>query len=133
MDTIFWPLEAGSIVLSNRIVMAPLTRCRAGEAHMPNPLMAEYYAQRASAGLIIAEATMAIAGNSAFWKEPGIYSEAQVAAWRQVTDAVHARGGKIVLQIWHGGRACHPLLNGGITPVAPSELAIVAHFSDSTG
>ena len=125
MDTIFWPLEAGSIVLSNRIVMAPLTRCRAGEAHMPNPLMAEYYAQRASAGLIIAEATMAIAGNSAFWKEPGIYSEAQVAAWRQVTDAVHARGGKIVLQIWHGGRACHPLLNGGITPVAPSELAIV--------
>jgi len=125
MDTIFWPLEAGSIVLNNRIVMAPLTRCRAGESHMPNALMAEYYAQRATAGLIVAEATMAIAGNSAFGKEPGIYSPAQIAAWRLTTDAVHARGGKIVLQIWHGGRACHPLLNGGITPVAPSALAIV--------
>jgi N-ethylmaleimide reductase len=87
--------------------------------------MAEYYAQRASAGLIIAEATMAIEGNSAFWMEPGIYSSAQVAGWKITTDAVHAAGGKIFLQIWHGGRACHPLLNNGRQPVAPSPIAIV--------
>jgi N-ethylmaleimide reductase len=72
----------------------------------------------------VAEATMAIEGNSAFWMEPGIYSAEQITGWKQVTDAVHAAGGKIVLQIWHGGRACHPLLNGGAQPVAPSPLAI---------
>jgi N-ethylmaleimide reductase len=87
--------------------------------------MAEYYAQRASAGLIVAEATMSMQGNSAFWMEPGIYSEAQVAGWKEVTAAVHAAGGRIVLQLWHGGRACHPLLNGGAQPVAPSPIAIV--------
>jgi N-ethylmaleimide reductase len=70
--------------------------------------MAEHYAQRASAGLLIAEATMAVEGNSAFWREPGIYGPAQVAGWKLVTDAVHAAGGRIFLQIWHGGRACHP-------------------------
>ena len=124
MNALFWPLEAGSIVLPNRVVMAPLTRCRAEAGHVPGPLMAEYYAQRASAGLIVAEATMAMAGNSAFWKEPGIHSEAQIAGWRAVSDAVHARGGRIVLQIWHGGRACHPLLNDGAVPVAPSAIPI---------
>jgi N-ethylmaleimide reductase len=87
--------------------------------------MAEHYSQRASAGLIIAEATMAIEGNSSFWMEPGIYSDAQVAGWKLTTDAVHAAGGRIFLQIWHGGRACHPLLNGGNQPVAPSPLPIV--------
>jgi N-ethylmaleimide reductase len=87
--------------------------------------MAEYYSQRASAGLIIAEATMAMAGNSAFWREPGIYSQEQVTGWRKTTDAVHAAGGKIFLQIWHGGRACHPLLNNGAQPVAPSAVAII--------
>jgi N-ethylmaleimide reductase len=86
--------------------------------------MAEYYAQRASAGLIIAEATMVMEGNSSFWMEPGIYSDAQVKGWKAVTDAVHAKGGQIVLQLWHGGRACHPLLNGGAQPVAPSALPI---------
>jgi N-ethylmaleimide reductase len=86
--------------------------------------MAEHYAQRASAGLIIAEATMAMGGNSAFWMEPGIYSEAQIAGWKLVTDAVHKADGRIFLQIWHGGRACHPLLNGGAQPVAPSAIAI---------
>ncbi len=104
--------------------MAPLTRCRAGDEHIPNALMAEYYAQRASAGLIIAEATMATEGNSAFWKEPGIYSAEQIAGWQRVTDAVHAADGRIFLQIWHGGRACHPLLNRGAQPVAPSPIAI---------
>ena len=118
------PLQAGALELSNRVLMAPLTRCRADAEHNPTPIMAEYYAQRAGAGLIIAEATMVQEGNSAFWMEPGIYSEAQVRGWQAVTKAVHARGGRIVLQLWHGGRACHPLLNGGAQPVAPSALAI---------
>jgi N-ethylmaleimide reductase len=87
--------------------------------------MVEYYAQRASAGLIIAEATMAIEGHSAFGgREPGIYSVAQVNAWKKVTDAVHAKGGRIVLQLWHGGRACHSFFNQGAQPVAPSPLRI---------
>jgi N-ethylmaleimide reductase len=118
------PLQAGALRLPNRILMAPLTRCRADDEHVPTALMAEYYAQRASAGLIIAEATMAMPGCSAFWHEPGIHSEAQVEGWRQVTDAVHSAGGRIALQIWHGGRACHPALNGGREAVAPSAIAI---------
>ncbi|HBJ87497.1 MAG TPA: alkene reductase [Verrucomicrobiales bacterium] len=124
MSSLFTPLQAGALKLPNRILMAPLTRCRADADHNPMPLMAEYYAQRASAGLIIAEATMVMEGNSSFWMEPGIYSEAQVQGWKAVTDAVHAKGGQIVLQLWHGGRACHPLLNGGAQPVAPSAIPI---------
>ena len=124
MPTLFDPLTIGTLTLSNRIIMAPLTRCRAEDDHVPGDIMVKHYAQRASAGLIIAEATMAMAGNSAFWREPGIYSTAQVAGWKKVTDAVHEKGGKIFLQIWHGGRACHPLLNGGQQPVAPSALRI---------
>ncbi len=124
MTTLFSPLQLGASTVPNRIFMAPLTRCRASAEHLPNALMAEYYAQRANAGLIVAEATMAIEGNSAFWREPGIYSAAQVAAWQLTTAAVHAAGGRIFLQIWHGGRACHPLLNYGAQPVAPSPIAI---------
>ncbi len=124
MQALFETLQMGANTLKNRIIMAPLTRCRAGEEHIPNELMAEYYAQRASAGLLIAEATMVMEGNSSFWMEPGIYSDAQVAGWQKVTDAVHAAGGKIFLQLWHGGRACHPLLNNGREPVAPSPIAI---------
>lgn len=124
MQALFSPLEAGELNLPNRILMAPLTRCRAEDGHIPGELMATHYAQRASAGLIIAEATMVMAGASSFWKEPGIYSEAQIAGWRGVTDAVHAAGGRIVLQLWHGGRTCHPLLNDGRVPVAPSAIAI---------
>jgi N-ethylmaleimide reductase len=123
-EALFSPLKLGALTLPNRILMAPLTRCRAEDGHVPGPLMAEYYAQRASAGLIIAEATMAMEGNSAFWREPGVYSQAQVEGWKRVTDAVHAKGGRMALQIWHGGRACHPLLNDGATPVAPSPIAI---------
>ena len=122
--SLFTPLQAGSLTIPNRMLMAPLTRCRAEADHVPGDLMAEYYSQRASAGLIIAEATMAMEGNSSFWMEPGIYSEAQVAGWRKTTDAVHAAGGLIFLQIWHGGRSCHPLLNNGAQPVAPSAIAI---------
>jgi N-ethylmaleimide reductase len=124
MTDLFTPLRLGPLQLPNRVLLAPLTRCRAEEGHVPGPLMATYYAQRASAGLLIAEATMAMEGNSAFWREPGIHSPAQVEGWRGVTEAVHRAGGRIVLQIWHGGRACHPLLNDGRQPVAPSPLAI---------
>jgi len=121
---LFTPVKLGAIELKNRIVMAPLTRARTEVDHIPTDLMAEHYAQRASGGLIIAEATMAMEGCSSFWKEPGIYSDAQIAGWKKVTDAVHAKGGKIVLQIWHGGRTCHPALNNGKTPVAPSAIAV---------
>jgi N-ethylmaleimide reductase len=122
---LFSPITLGSLSLPNRILMAPLTRCRADVDHVPTPMMATYYAQRASAGLIVAEATMAIHGNSAFnGREPGIYSPSQVSAWKRVTNAVHEKGGRIILQIWHGGRACHPYFNDGAQPVAPSALAI---------
>ena len=121
---LFTPLPVGALTLPNRVLMAPLTRCRADQDHVPTPLMADYYSQRASAGLIIAEATAVMAGCSAFWTEPGIYTEAQVAGWQPVTAAVHAKGGQIVLQIWHGGRACHPLMNDGAIPVAPSAIPI---------
>lgn len=124
MSALFQPLQVGALTLPNRILMAPLTRCRAEDGHVPGDLMATHYAQRASAGLLIAEATMAMAGNSAFWHEPGIHSAAQVAGWKHVTDAVHKAGGRIFLQVWHGGRACHPLLNDGAQPVAPSALPI---------
>jgi N-ethylmaleimide reductase len=124
MPDLFSPLRVGPLEVPNRIWMAPLTRCRAEEGHVPGPLMAEHYAQRASAGLLIAEATMAMEGNSAFWHEPGIHNQAQIDGWRLTTDAVHQAGGRIVLQIWHGGRACHPLLNAGRQPVAPSAIAI---------
>lgn len=121
---LFKPLEVGAIEMPNRVLMAPLTRVRADEEHVPTPLMAEHYAQRASGGLLIAEATAVAEGASAFGTEPGIYSEAQVEGWKKVTDAVHEKGGRIFLQIWHGGRACHPALNEGRVPVAPSAIAI---------
>ena len=124
MSDLFTPLPLGPLTAPNRIWMAPLTRSRAEAGHVPGPLMAEYYAQRASAGLIVAEATMVMEGNSAFWHEPGIHSSAQVEGWRLTTEAVHQAGGRIVLQLWHGGRACHPLLNGGRQPVGPSAIAI---------
>ena len=123
-NNLFTPLQLGALTLPNRILMAPLTRCRADADHVPGELMATYYSQRASAGLIVAEATMVMEGNSSFWMEPGIYSNAQVTGWRKATDAVHAAGGRIFLQLWHGGRACHPLLNGGAQPVAPSAIPI---------
>lgn len=120
---LFSGIQLGDVELSNRIIMAPLTRTRA-EDHVPTEIMAEYYAQRAGAGLIIAEATMVAEGTSAFVNEPGIYSEEQVKGWKKVTDAVHQKGGKIFLQLWHGGRASHPVLNGGRVPVAASQIAI---------
>lgn len=130
---LFSPLKAGAFTLANRMLMAPLTRARSDLAHMPNDLMAEYYAQRASAGLIVTECTMIAPNTSAFVTEPGIYTAEQVAAWRKVTDAVHAKGGQIVMQIWHAGRAAHPLLNHGAENLAPSAIAISGEIQTPTG
>ena len=124
MSPLFSPIQAGALALPNRIVMAPLTRARAGRSHLPNALMAEYYAQRASAGLLIAEATMVSSEASAFTGEPGIFDEACVAGWKAVTEAVHAKGGRIVLQLWHPGRAAHSLLDDGRQPVSSSDRPI---------
>lgn len=124
MTDLFSPVTLGKVELANRIIMAPMTRCRATVDHVPTDIMVNYYRQRASAGLIISEATMVAEGHSAFYREPGIYSDEQVSAWRKVTDAVHAEGGKIFMQLWHGGRACHPALNNGAVPVSASALAI---------
>lgn len=118
------PMRLGELSLANRAIMAPLTRARAGMEHLPNALMAEYYAQRASAGLIITECTMILPNTSAFIAEPGIYSAEQVEGWKQVTQAVHAKGGKIFLQIWHAGRAAHPNMCNGQQPISASAIAI---------
>lgn len=120
---LFSPVSVGAMTLPNRFVMAPLTRCRAVN-HQPNELMATYYAQRASAGLLITECTMVSPGTSAFGNDPGIYSAEQVEGWKLTTEAVHQAGGRVFLQIWHAGRAAHPLLNGGKDAVAPSAIAI---------
>ena len=124
MPTLFTPLQVGDILLPNRIVMAPLTRVRAGSTHIPNDMMVDYYSQRASSGLMMTECTMVDAHACAFMGEGGIYSPAHVAGWRRVTDAVHARGGRIFMQIWHPGRAAHSLLNDGEQPVCSSAVAI---------
>lgn len=124
MPTLFTPLQVGELLLPNRIVMAPLTRVRAGSTHIPNDMMVDYYAQRASSGLIMTECTMVDAHACAFMGEGGIYSPAHVAGWKRVTDAVHAKGGRIFMQIWHPGRAAHSLLNQGEQPVSSSAKAI---------
>lgn len=120
------PLRTGSFTLPNRVLMAPLTRSRAGQpGDVPTALNAEYYAQRAGAGLIVSEATQISAQGQGYAWTPGLYTDAQQAGWKQVTDAVHARGGRIAAQLWHVGRISHPLAQAdGATPVAPS--AIVA-------
>jgi len=123
-DVLFQPLVLGPLTLPNRIVMAPLTRSRADHTTLaPHDLNATYYAQRASAGLIIAEATQIMPEGQGYAWTPGIYSAEQIAGWRKVTDAVHAKGGHIVLQLWHVGRISHPDLQpGGAAPVAPSAI-----------
>ncbi|MEP0071850.1 MAG: alkene reductase [Marinomonas sp.] len=122
-NLLFNPVKLGDLTLPNRFVMAPLTRTRAPN-HQPNALMAEYYSQRASTGLLIAECTMVTENTSAFGDDPGIYSPEQIKGWKLTTEAVHKADGRIFLQIWHAGRAAHPLLNGGKEPVAPSAIAI---------
>lgn len=122
MADLFSPVSLGSIALKNRIVMAPLTRNRAGEGGVPQDLNVTYYAQRASAGLIVTEATPISPIAHGYPALPGIYTNAQIAGWKKITDAVHAKGGKIVIQLWHVGRISHPSLIGGQTPVAPSAI-----------
>lgn len=120
---IFQPYDLGRIRLANRIVMAPLTRNRAGAGLVPSRHAADYYAQRASAGLIIAEATQISPQAQGYQDTPGLYSPDQIAGWRTVTDAVHAKGGRIFVQLWHVGRVSHvDLQPGGAAPVAPSAI-----------
>ncbi len=124
MDSdLFRPVQLGPYRLANRIVMAPLTRSRAGDDGVPRPLMAEYYAQRASAGLIIAEGTNVSAQGRGYALTPGLFADDQVKGWRPITFAVHERGGRIFPQLWHVGRVSHPSLQrGGALPVAPSAI-----------
>ena len=123
-DTLFTPLKIGDLTLPNRIIMAPLTRSRAvGGGRVPNALMAQYYAQRASAGLILSEATAVMPQGVGYADTPGIWSEEQVTGWKQVTDAVHHAGGLIFLQLWHVGRISDPMFLDGELPVAPSAIA----------
>ncbi|MFI5447827.1 alkene reductase [Polaromonas sp. UC242_47] len=122
MPSLFDPVQAGELQLANRIALAPLTRNRAPDA-IPTALMAEYYAQRASAGLLITEATAISHQGQGYSDVPGLYAPAQLAGWKQVTDAVHAQDGKIVVQLWHVGRVSHTDLQpGGGQPVAPSAI-----------
>jgi N-ethylmaleimide reductase len=122
-DTLFNSLRLGAMQLPNRIIMAPLTRMRAGAANVPTALNAEYYAQRSSAGLIISEGTAISPQAQGYPNAPGIYTAAQIAGWRTVADAVHARGGRIIMQIAHNGRNSHSsLMADGSLPVAPSAV-----------
>lgn len=129
MTTLFDPLTLGELQLPNRIIMAPLTRCRADAGRVPNALMAEYYVQRASAGLIISEATSVTPMGVGYPDTPGIWSNDQVRGWNNVTKAVHGAGGRIVLQLWHVGRISHPSYLNGELPVAPSAIQPKGHVS----
>ncbi|MEJ8474032.1 alkene reductase [Roseibium algae] len=129
---LFTPLKVGAVDVKNRIVMAPLTRNRArAEDDAPYEIHAEYYAQRASAGLLITEASQISPEGKGYAWTPGIYSDAQIDGWKKVTDAVHAKGGKIFIQLWHVGRISHPVLQpGGLDPVAPSAIAAASKTFD---
>jgi N-ethylmaleimide reductase len=121
--TLFQPYALGALTLANRIVMAPLTRNRAGAGLVPSEFAATYYSQRASAGLLITEATQISAQAQGYQDTPGLYTPAQIDGWRKVTDAVHAKGGRIFVQLWHVGRISHvDLQPGGGAPVAPSAI-----------
>jgi N-ethylmaleimide reductase len=122
-NALFEGVQVGAFELTNRVVMAPLTRNRAGPGLVPGPFAAKYYAQRATAGLIIAEATQVSAQAQGYSDTPGCYTDDQVAGWRQVTDAVHAKGGTIFLQLWHTGRVSHTSFQkDGQAPVGPSAI-----------
>jgi 2,4-dienoyl-CoA reductase-like NADH-dependent reductase (Old Yellow Enzyme family) len=130
MATMFDPIKVGALELPNRIIMAPLTRSRAvGGGRVPNAMMAEYYVQRASAGLILSEATAVTPMGVGYADTPGIWSDEQVEGWKIVTEAVHKAGGRIVLQLWHVGRISDPHFLDGQLPVAPSAIAANGHVS----
>lgn len=133
--TLFTPLNLGRLQLENRVVMAPMTRCRATADHVPTELMAHYYSTRASAGLIIAEGTSPCANGLGYARQPGLYSDEQIKGWRHVTDAVHQNGGHIFVQLMHTGRVSHPSnMPAGATILAPSALAAPGQmWTDSNG
>ena len=130
---LFNPLQIGALTIPNRILLAPLTRTRAGVEHLPNALMAEYYSQRATGGLLITECTMVMPNTSAFVAEPGIYSAEQIEGWKKTTTAVHAKGGRIYLQIWQAGRAAHPDINGGVPTVSSTATPVEGEIHTPAG
>lgn len=131
---LFTPIQLGRYTLPNRIIMAPLTRCRAGEGNVPTSLNVDYYRQRASAGLIISEASQVSQQGQGYPATPGIYSPEQIAGWKLVTDAVHQQNGRIFLQLWHVGRSSHSSFQpGGALPVAPSAIAIEGELLTDQG
>ncbi len=129
MSILFQSVKIGALTLPNRIIMAPLTRARAGKTRIPNDLMAEYYSQRASAGLILTEATSIEPMGVGYADTPGIWSEEQVEGWKKITTAVHAKKGLIFMQLWHVGRISDPMFLNGELPVAPSAIAPSGHVS----
>src|SRR6478752_6761293 len=129
MATLFDSLRVGELILPNRILMAPLTRMRAGAARLPNALMTQYYTQRASAGLIVSEATVVTPMGVGYAETPGIWSQEQIEGWSKVTQAVKQAGGRMFLQLWHVGRISHPQFLDGAIPVAPSAIAPKGHVS----
>lgn len=129
MSILLQPLRVGDMEIPNRIVMAPLTRCRASAGRVPNALMSKYYAQRASAGLIITEATSVSPMGVGYPDTPGIWSEEQIEGWKRITKAVHDTGGRIWLQLWHVGRVSDPSYLDGALPVAPSAIAPSGYVS----
>lgn len=129
MPSLFDPIVVGDLHLANRVIMAPLTRCRASAGRVPNALMQEYYVQRASAGLILTEATSVSPMGVGYPDTPGIWSAEQIAGWRNITSAVQQAGGKIMLQLWHVGRVSDPFYLNGELPVAPSAIAAKGHVS----
>src|SRR5271168_48897 len=132
-EGLFSPYRLGELELSNRMVLSPMTRSRALEGNVPNPIAATYYAQRASAGLLVTEATQVSPQGIGYIRTPGIHSPAQVAGWRKVTDAVHQAGGRIFAQLWHVGRVSHPDFHNGALPVAPSALEVAGEAFTQNG
>jgi N-ethylmaleimide reductase len=134
VQPLFTPLRMGDLDLPNRIVLAPLTRMRAGSMdHVPTTLQAEYYAQRGSAGLIVAEATAISADGFGYADTPGLWSVDQVRGWRLVTDAVHAAGGRIIAQLWHTGAIAHPDMRGGSPPLSASDVNLLYESVTASG
>ena len=129
MSSLFDPVKIGDLNLPNRIIMAPLTRCRASQGRVPNAMMAEYYSQRSAAGLILSEASSVTPRGVGYPDTPGIWSQEQVEGWKLVTKAVHTAGGRILLQLWHVGRISDPIYLNGELPVAPSAIAAGGHVS----
>ncbi len=129
MSKIFESLQVGAYTLSNRIIMAPLTRSRAGSERIPNDLMTKYYEQRAGAGLILTEATAVHPSGVGYANTPGIWSYEQIEGWKKITNAVHEKGGKIFMQLWHVGRISDPMFLNGELPVAPSAIAASGNVS----